>query len=391
MDSSENHGKASRRRIGIVGGGQLAQMTVQAATQLGISVTVLDPDPLCPAAAAGAEILVGDPTSLDDLFSLARFVDVVTFDHEGVSIPDLQALERQGVRVAPGSAAANMAVDKLAARTRFRSEGLRVPDFVPVREAGEIIGFGDASGWPIVVKSARGGYDGRGVMVVSSPADAGDAAERLGPHMIAEAFVDFDQEMAVLVARRRDGEIAVYPAVSTVQRDGICTEVICPATVSADVAHSASELARALADRLGLVGVMAVELFVVGGDLIVNEIATRPHNTGHHTIEANVTSQFEQHIRAILDLPLGDTSLRSPAAAMSNVIGNVGGGDPAENLDAALAVPGAHTHLYGKQPRPGRKLGHVTALGSSIDEALATAQLAASRLSEVHSVTGAAR
>ena len=370
----------TRRRVGIVGGGQLAQMTVQAATQLGIAVTVLDLDPHCPAAAAGAEVIVGDPASLDALVSLAGSVDVVTLDHEGVSISDLRALERLGVRVAPGAEAAAMAVDKFAARTRFRAEGFAVPDFAAVGSAADIVDVGDALGWPIVVKSTRGGYDGRGVMVVSSPAGAVEAAARLGPEMIAETHVDFDQEIAVLVARRVGGDIAVYPPVSTVQHDGMCNEVICPATVPPDVARHASDLALALAQQLGLVGVMAVELFVVGVDLVVNEVATRPHNTAHHTIEANDTSQFEQHLRAILDLPLGSTALRSPAAAMTNVIGGPGVDDPSEHLDAALAVPGAHPHLYGKQPRPGRKLGHVTALGASVDHALATARLAAGHL-----------
>jgi 5-(carboxyamino)imidazole ribonucleotide synthase len=334
--------------------------------------------------------VIGHPGSLDALRSLARRVEVVTLDHELVSIAHLRALERDGVRLAPGPEAAGMAVDKLAARTRFRAEGFAVPDFAEVAGASEIIDFGDVSGWPIIVKSTRGGYDGRGVMVVASPAEAESAAARLAPGMIAEAHVEFDQEIAVLVARRRGGETAVYPPVSTVQRDGMCAEVICPATVSTEVARAASDLARRLAERLGLVGVMAVELFVVGSDLLVNEVATRPHNTAHHTIEANETSQFEQHLRAILDLPLGSTASRSPAAAMSNIVGGAGGDDPSENLAAALAIPGAHLHLYGKQARYGRKLGHITALGSSVEDALATARLAAGHLGGIRATAGLA-
>ena len=379
------------RRLGIVGGGQLARMTVQAASRLGIAVTVLDPDGECPAAAVGADVLLGDPGSLEALRSLAGSVDVVTLDHEGVSIDHLRALERDGVPVAPGSVAAEMAVDKLAARTRFDAEGFAVPRFAAVADADGIIGFGDEEGWPIVVKSRRGGYDGRGVMVVHSPDEAAGAVAQLGPEMIAESFVPFDQEIAVLVARRRGGETAVYSTVSTVQVDGMCNEVTCPAAVSPDLERAAAELAQALAHRLELVGVMAVELFVVGSELVINEVATRPHNTAHLTIEAAETSQFEQHVRAVLDLPLGSTALRLPAAAMTNVIGGSAGEDPAVNLAAALAVPGAHPHLYGKRPRAGRKLGHVTALGTSVEEALATARLAADHLAGVPVSTGAAR
>ena len=391
MASSTVREESPLRRIGIVGGGQLARMTVQAASDLGIATTVLDPDSKCPAAAVGADVLVGDPGSLEGLRSLAGSVDVVTLDHEGVSIDHLRALEQDGVQVAPGSLAAEMAVDKLAARTRFRADGFAVPKFAAVADADEIIGFGDAGGWPIVVKSRRGGYDGRGVMVVRAPGDAAGAAAQLGPEMIAESFVPFDQEIAVLVARRRGGETAVYPTVSTVQVDGMCNEVTCPAAVSPDLERAAAELARSLAQQLELVGVMAVELFVVGSDLVINEVATRPHNTAHLTIEATETSQFEQHVRAVLDLPLGSTALRLPAAAMANVIGGSHGEDPGLNLAAALAVPGAHPHLYGKQPRPGRKLGHVTALGASVEEALETARLAAARLAGVPVSVGAAR
>ena len=390
MASSTVREESPLRRIGIVGGGQLARMTVQAASDLGIATTVLDPDSKCPAAAVGADVLVGDPGSLEGLRSLAGSVDVVTLDHEGVSIDHLRALEQDGVQVAPGSLAAEMAVDKLAARTRFRADGFAVPKFAAVADADEIIGFGDAGGWPIVVKSRRGGYDGRGV-VVRAPGDAAGAAAQLGPEMIAESFVPFDQEIAVLVARRRGGETAVYPTVSTVQVDGMCNEVTCPAAVSPDLERAAAELARSLAQQLELVGVMAVELFVVGSDLVINEVATRPHNTAHLTIEATETSQFEQHVRAVLDLPLGSTALRLPAAAMANVIGGSHGEDPGLNLAAALAVPGAHPHLYGKQPRPGRKLGHVTALGASVEEALETARLAAARLAGVPVSVGAAR
>ncbi len=391
MRDAESLPTPRRPRIGIVGGGQLARMTVQAATTLGVLVTVLDPDPNNPAVGAGAEALVGDPSDLGALRTLAGAVDVVTFDHERVPLAHLRVLESEGVHVAPGSAMAEMAFDKSAARHRFSEEGFPIPDFVDVRTAADIVAFAASTCWPVVVKSSRGGYDGRGVALVASQADAVAAADLLGPTMIAEEFVRFDQELAILVARGHGGETVAYPPVTTVQADGMCVEVSSPADVLPELAGAAQELAISIANRLGLVGVMAVELFVADGRLVVNEVATRPHNTGHHTIEANETSQFEQHVRAILGLPLGSTTSRSRASVMCNVVGGPDGSDPSDRLPVALAVPGAHVHLYGKHPRPGRKLGHVTALGSSTDEARAAARLAADLLTGAPVPAGAGK
>lgn len=364
-------------------------MIVQAATTLGVLVTVLDPDPHNPAVGAGAEALVGDPSDLGALRALADAVDVVTFDHERVPLEHLRLLEGEGVNFAPASGMAEMAFDKSAARHRFRAEGFPIPDFVDVRTAADIDAFAASTSWPVVIKSSRGGYDGRGVAVVASEAEAAAAADLLGPTMIAEEFIEFDQEVAVLVARGRRGETVAYLPVTTLQADGMCVEVSSPADVAPELVRTAQELAVSIANRLGLVGVMAVELFVVDGRLVVNEVATRPHNTGHHTIEATETSQFEQHVRAILGLPLGSTTPRTPASVMCNVVGGPDGSDPADRLLAALAVPGAHVHLYGKHARPGRKLGHVTALGSSADEARAAARLAADLLAGVAVPAGA--
>ncbi len=360
---------SSAAHVGVVGGGQLAQMLTQAASPLGVAVTVLDPDPCCPATRAGAGCVVGHPSHFDDLVTLAAQVDVVTFDHERVPIEHVRALEARGVVVAPGAAAAELAFDKIAARRRLAELGFPVPDFVEADGPAGIVELGTRTGWPVMAKAAHGGYDGRGVEVVLAAAAAPDAARRLGPRVLVEEHVAFDCELAVVVVRRRSGELAVYPPLLTVQRDGMCVEVSHPAPVSGAVARAATELAEALATRIDLVGVMAVELFVVGDEVLVNELATRPHNSGHPTIEAFATSQFEQHLRAVLDWPLGSTRSRAGATVMRNVVGSTGGPDPVTRLRAALGVPGTHVHLYGKEPRPGRKLGHVTALAETVDDA----------------------
>lgn len=368
------------RRVGMVGGGQLARMTAQAAVPLGVTLTVLDPDPEPPAAGAGAQVLVGDPGRLDDLLALAARTDVVTFDHERVPLEHLRTLQELGHRVAPGWATAELAFDKAASRRRLRDHGFPVPRFTTAATVADVVAFGDAAGWPVVVKAAAGGYDGRGVAVVGDGRAARDAVARLGDRLVVESLVPFDAELAVLVARNHSGEVAGYPPVVTRQHDAMCAEVLTPAPIPAAVRRAAVDLAESLATEFGLVGVMAVELFLVGEDLVINELATRPHNTAHHTIEAAETSQFEQHLRAVLGWPLGATRSRARAAAMVNVVGAADGSDPRRHLAGALALPGAHVHLYGKAPRPGRKLGHVTALGATAAEARAVAHRAAALL-----------
>ena len=364
----------------MVGGGQLARMTYEAALPLGVTVTVLDADPLSPAALAGAQVVPGDPGRLDDLLAFARLGSVVTFDHERVPIAHVRALEEMGHVVAPSAAVAELAFDKASARQRLQAAGFPVPGFAVGSGVGDVVAFAERVGWPVVVKSATGGYDGRGVAVVRNRGEAKLAVGRLGRTLVIEALVEFDVEFSVMVARNRSGEVACYEPVATLQRKGVCVEVLAPAPVPLGVSRAARDLARELATGFGLVGVMAVELFLVGDQLVVNELAARPHNSAHHTIEAAVTSQFEQHLRAVLDWPLGMTRLRSPAAVMCNVVGAADGSDPHRLLPSALAVAGAHVHLYAKAPRPGRKLGHVTALGATLGEARAIANRAASLL-----------
>ena len=379
----------SEARVAMVGGGQLARMTYEAALPLGVTLTVLDANPLSPAIRAGAQAVVGSSRNLASLADLAMMGGVVTFDHEDVSIDHLRKLEGAGVIVAPGADVAELAIDKTISRRRLRAAGFPVPDAVSGTTTGDVTAFAERNGWPVVVKAATGGYDGRAVEVVADREQAAGIVERLGAHLVIEAFVAFDSELAVMVARSSTGEVACYDPVTTVQREGICIEVLAPAVVSSAVREQAMELARSMATTFGLVGVMAVELFVVGEDLVVNELATRPHNSAHHTIEAAETSQFEQHLRAVLGWPLGSTALRAPAAVTCNVLGAEDGTDPLGRLREALAVRGAHVHLYAKTARPGRKLGHVTACGSTVAEARDIARLASTVLSAPHGEPGA--
>jgi 5-(carboxyamino)imidazole ribonucleotide synthase len=350
--------------VGMVGGGQLARMTHQAAIALGQSLRVLALTPEDGAALVAADVHIGHHTDLDALRAFAKGCDVVTFDHEHVPSECIEALVAGGVTVAPGAAALRYAQDKRAMRERLTELGIPVPRWAPVDGPDEVAAFAAGTGWPIVLKAVRGGYDGRGVWIAPSP-----AFELPGTELIAEQRVPLRRELATLVARSPFGQVAAYPVVETVQRDGICVEVLAPAPGLSDaLATQAQELAIRLATELGVVGLLAVELFETDAGLLVNELAMRPHNSGHWTIEGARTSQFEQHLRAVLDYPLGDTSLAAPAVVMANVLGGEPGGMPIdERLHHLFATdPAVKVHLYGKQVRPGRKIGHVTALGEDL-------------------------
>jgi 5-(carboxyamino)imidazole ribonucleotide synthase len=366
----------------MVGAGQLARMTHQAAIGLGVELTVLAADPHDPAVAAGARHRVGAPDDRDALAALAGDADVVTFDHEHVPLDALAELARAGHAVRPAPPAKALAQDKLHARRVLRDLGFPVPAFLPASTAGEVAAFAGDAGWPVVVKAQRGGYDGRGVHVVGDEAEAARALTATGGATVVEEHVAIATELAVLVARRPSGEAVAYPVVETVQDDGMLRELLAPAPVAAATAAEATALALRLVEAVDATGLVALELFVTaGGALLVNELALRPHNSGHWTIEGAETSQFEQHLRAVLDWPLGATTLRAPAVATVNVVGR-GDADPADRLPAALAVPGAHVHLCGKAPRDGRKLGHVTALGPDAATARGLAREAAARLED---------
>jgi 5-(carboxyamino)imidazole ribonucleotide synthase len=368
----------------MVGGGQLARMTSQAATGLGVGFRVLAGSAADSAAQVVAGTQLGDYRSLADLRGFAAGCDVLTFDHEHVPAPHLAALERDGVQVRPAAAALRFTQDKLAMRERLTGLGVACPRFTPVRALAEIEEFADGS-WPVVLKAVRGGYDGKGVWVCESAAEAATVLADPGlSHRIdlmAEEYVAFERELAVLAARSPHRQGAVYPVVQTVQRDGICREVIAPAPgLAPGRAAQAAELVLRIAAELGVTGLLAVEIFETADGLLVNELAMRPHNTGHWTIEGARTSQFEQHLRAVLDLPLGSPAMAAPAAVMANVLG----GDDADVYDRYIHVmagdPAVKVHMYGKQVRPGRKIGHVTVTGRDPDDLADRARRAASYL-----------
>ncbi|MEV6515330.1 5-(carboxyamino)imidazole ribonucleotide synthase [Micromonospora chalcea] len=376
--------------VGMVGGGQLARMTHQAAIALGQSLRVLALAPDDGAALVAADVQYGDHTDLAALRTFAKGCDVVTFDHEHVPNEHIRALTDEGVKLFPPAEALVHAQDKRVMRERLGELGAPNPAWRPVESPADLIAFGEETGWPVVLKAARGGYDGRGVWMVDDAAQAAELAATLlagGTPLLVEERVKLRRELAVQVARSPFGQVAAYPVVETVQRDGICVEVLAPAPdLPEEQAVAAQQLAIDLATALGVVGLLAVELFDTPTGLVVNELAMRPHNSGHWTIDGARTSQFEQHLRAVLDYPMGDTSLTAPVVVMANVLGGEPGGI---SIDERLhhlfaAEPGAKVHLYGKQVRPGRKIGHVTVLGNDLEDVRARAARAARWLQEGH-------
>jgi 5-(carboxyamino)imidazole ribonucleotide synthase len=370
--------------VGMVGGGQLARMTHQAAIALGQSLRVLAESPDDSAALVAADVRIGSHTDLAALREFAKGCEAVTFDHEHVPTEHIATLAAEGVAIYPGAAAIVFAQDKLQMRTRLAAMGAPVPRWRSVSSVSDVSDFAEPVGWPVVAKATRGGYDGRGVWILDSPAAAAELIAT-GTSLIVEERVPLRRELAALVARSPFGQVAAYPVVETVQRDGICVEVLAPAPgLSEPLALAAQQLAIDLAHELGVVGLLAVELFETDAGIVVNELAMRPHNSGHWTIEGARTSQFEQHLRAVLDYPMGETALTAPAVAMANVLGGPPGGISIDERVHHLFAedPGARIHLYGKQVRPGRKIGHVTVLGDDMTSVRARAVRAARWLQE---------
>ncbi|WP_189060054.1 5-(carboxyamino)imidazole ribonucleotide synthase [Longimycelium tulufanense] len=381
--------------VGMVGGGQLARMTHQAAIPLGQSLRVLCVSEDDPAARVTRDYVLGHHTDLEALRAFAAGCDVITFDHEHVPNEHLRVLVEAGVKVHPGPEALLHAQDKLVMRNKLGELGLPVPPFSPVKQVDDVLGFGARFGWPAVLKAARGGYDGRGVWMLDSPADAERLVGELldaGTSLLVEQCVPLRREFAALIARSPFGQGAAWPLVQTVQREGICVEVLAPAPeVHPELAASAQELALRVADELGVVGVLAVELFDTDAGVLVNELAMRPHNSGHWTMDGALTSQFEQHLRAVLDYPLGATDPVAPAVVMANVLGAPQ--TPAMSVDERLhhlfaRFPDVHAHLYGKAERPGRKVGHVNVLGERMEDVREKARLAAHWLSHAEWLDG---
>jgi 5-(carboxyamino)imidazole ribonucleotide synthase len=317
-------------------------MAGEAASALGLSMVVLAKHPDDAACDVAAEVVIGSPLVESDLRALAARCEVMTFDHEQVDLSLLRALVAEGVVVRPGVATLEVAVDKAHMRRAFATD----------------------HGWPVVLKAVRGGYDGKGVWPVNELAAAAEVVDHLRGSVLVEEMVPLRAELAIMVARRPSGEAAAWPAVETAQVGGVCREVLVPGRLPPELMAEAVTLGQRVAGIVEAVGVLAVELFwSTDGRLLVNEIAARPHNSGHWTIEGAVTSQFENHLRAVLDLPLGTTALQHARVASVNIFGGPSGEDPVALLPGGLAVPGGHVHLYGKEGRPGRKLGHVTVCG----------------------------
>ena len=380
IDSPAAPRPAAAPRVAMVGGGQLARMTHRAAIDLGIELTVLADSSQDAAVRAGAQPVLAGDSWAEGIRRLADGADVVTFDHENVPPELLDALAAEGLPLVPAPAAKRLAQDKLFARRQLAELGFPVPPFAHATTGEEISRFASEHGWPLVAKAPRGGYDGRGVSIVGSPEEAQALLAESPDGLLLEPKLPIERELAVVVARSAGGEAVAYPVAETVQVDAMCREILVPAPIDDDLADEARELALAVTDTPGAFGVIALELFVVEGRLVVNELALRPHNSGHFTIEGAETSQFEQHLRGVLGWPLGDVTLTAPAVVMVNVVGPQDGSDPRERLPRALAVPGVHVHLYDKSPAPGRKLGHVTVRGEELEATAEVARRAAAIL-----------
>lgn len=373
-------------RVGMVGGGQLSRMTAAPAAALGVGFRVLALDQAESAAQVTADVVFGRHDDLDALRRLAAEATVITFDHEHVPPDHLRALEAEGVAVRPGPSALVHAQDKIAMREALDRAGLPSPAWRPVASADDLSEVGAALGWPLILKVSRGGYDGRGVWVVDDIASGRDVMEQTtlvpGARWLAEEKVPFTRELAAQVARSPHGQAVAYPVVRTVQVDGMCSEVVAPCPdLDDERALEAQRIALEIARALDVTGMLAVELFDTPEGVLVNELAMRPHNSGHWSIDGAVTSQFENHLRAVLDLPLGDPSSTAPWSVMVNIVGPADtAGLPAlyEAYRHVLARdPGVKVHLYGKEIRPGRKLGHVTVVGDDLDDLLHRAHHAA--------------
>ncbi len=345
--------------VGVIGAGQLARMSIAPATALGVNLLLLAADSN-DSAAQITQHVVGDYTDLNTVREFAAKCDVVTFEHELIPLSIIKALEADGVVVRPSSAAFEFSQDKAAMRQKLQA--FPSPTFQIITAIGQVTEF------PIIAKAISGGYDGRGVWKVNTQQELGDLLQQL-PKLLVEELIEFDYEIAVMVARSPHGQATTWAPTQTVQKDGICVMTISPAPqLSAALSEKAQKLALDIAAEVGVVGVMAVEMFVKDNNLYINELAMRPHNSGHWTIEGSHTSQFEQHLRAVLDLPLGDPSMTAPIAVMGNILGGSKTDMYRPYLHLMARTPALNFHQYKKDVRPGRKIGHVTLLGKDLVE-----------------------
>ena len=369
--------------LGIIGGGQLAKMLAQSASQFGCDIVILERKEGSPAANLAAHTIIGDWDNPDSLLKLGALANVITLENEFVDADSLAGLERAGHSLWPASQTVRVVQDKLTQKRALADAGLPVPRFEPAPDKASVVDAAKKFGWPLLLKKRRNGYDGKGNFTVRSAAEIDEAWTQLNGDanaLYVEEFCPFTFELAMMITRGREGETAGYPVVETVQRDHICHLVKAPASIPVAMASRAADIARKAVETVGCVGTMGVEMFLArDGNILINELAPRVHNSGHYTIEGCVCSQFENHVRAVMGWPLGSPAMRAPAAAMVNLLGAGKGTGTPHGLAEALSIPGAHPHIYGKAfSAPGRKMGHITALGQNVDEAQATAQRAAS-------------
>ncbi len=372
--------RSDRADVGFIGAGQLARMSAAPAVALDLRLAVLANRPDDGAAQVLPDVTIGDPDDPRAVEAFAMRCDVLTFDHELVDTELLKRLEGEGVAVRPSSSVMRLSQSKRMQRERFRALSLPVPKFLVADDRRHVADFVARVGLPAMVKADRGGYDGRGVWTVEDlPAldSLLDELDGRGTTPILEERVPLERELAMQIARRPSGEMRTYPLVETVQVDGMLRELIVPAPNADGLQTEARRITEAIAADCGVVGLLAVEFFQSDGKLLINEIATRPHNSGHFSIEGAVTSQFEQHLRAVLDLPLGSARLTAPWAVTQNIVGGPAGAPSRSQIERALALEGVHVHLYGKEARPGRKIGHLTVLGEDLDATRAQARAAA--------------
>ncbi|HWP91642.1 MAG TPA: 5-(carboxyamino)imidazole ribonucleotide synthase [Thermodesulfobacteriota bacterium] len=372
--------------IGILGGGQLARMTANAAYKLGLKIAILDPEPDSPAQQITNLRVVGSLNDVRSLENLAQISDLITLENEFVDAPLLEHLESKGMTVYPTAKTVGLVQDKLLQKQLLRANGIGVPPFAAVSRSEDILEAAENFGWPLVLKARRNGYDGRGNALVEGSNDVLPAWRKLRGEeqgLMVEGYVEFRKELAVMVVRSTRGEVVTYPVVETVQKDHICHTVKAPAEVNSAVKEEASQIARGCIETFDGVGIFGIEMFLLRDNrVLVNELAPRPHNSGHYTIEACITSQFENHLRAILGYPLGSSSMVLPAAVMVNLLGNRSDVATVRGVEKALSIPGVNLHLYGKKlTRPSRKMGHITVLGKTMEEALEKAVEAAGSIS----------
>ncbi len=364
------------KTIGIAGGGQLGRMLADAAHALSLKVITLDPDPKGPAGQVSDEQIAGDYKDAAMIAALAKKSDVLTFEIESVNAGALESLAAEGYPVHPTPSTLSIIKDKWYQKQFLQTHGIPVAPYALPEEA-------EGLGYPYILKARSGGFDGRGNALVEKSEDLHDAVQKIkGAAAYAEGFVHFDKELAIVAARTTAGEIRVFPLVETIHRNHICHMTLAPAPVSEDVAKKAHDLAEKVLASFEGAGVFAIEMFLVDGEVLVNEIAPRVHNSGHYTIEACHASQFEQHIRAVAGEPLGDPSMKVPAAVMINILGDRDGAAEPKGMEAAETIPGVKVHFYGKmETRKERKMGHLTATADTLEEAHANAEKARALIS----------